>query len=274
MLSILGFGNETSSLTQLGVEGGIRFLGSAKGVLPIGPKGVPAFDSLQSQANPVLYPAIQRGIVSYNYTLDQQGLETNVSCYPESPSPISYRAIETNSTRIIATNGTCAAGLQNVLDVNEYRTLNTKNTLTYWACKQPPSQGSIDPTYFIYLRGRVNYENSIGNVTCRVSPMRARDFKVGYHSEPRYFASQAKNTPGEASQRSTYAPFIDGGLIGLGNLIWEGQNWASHLVAEAVFSMATKNLNVSSLERSDTHLRLFEAMIQGVLEYEVSFSRL
>jgi citrate lyase alpha subunit len=59
-------------------------------------------------------------------------------------------------------------------------------------------------------------------------------------------------------------------LVGLGNVVWEGQSWASNLFAEAVFSMGTKNLNVSSREPSDTHLRLFEAMIQGVLEYEVS----
>ncbi|KAJ2926290.1 hypothetical protein H1R20_g10801, partial [Candolleomyces eurysporus] len=77
MTESLGITNETSSLNQLGVHGGIRFLGSTKGVLPIGPNGVPAFDSLNTQANPLLYPAIQRGIISYNYTLDQQGLETN-----------------------------------------------------------------------------------------------------------------------------------------------------------------------------------------------------
>ncbi|KAJ2926289.1 hypothetical protein H1R20_g10800, partial [Candolleomyces eurysporus] len=157
MIESLGITNETSSLSQLGVEGGIRFLGTAKGVLPIGPDGVPAFDSLQTQANPLIDPAVRRGIVSYNYTLDQQGLEINVSCYNDSTSPIRYYPLESDpSRRVIASNGTCdpAAGLEDVLInvVDHYRTLNVNNTLTYWACKQPPSQGSIDPTYFVYLR--------------------------------------------------------------------------------------------------------------------------
>ncbi|RXW16872.1 hypothetical protein EST38_g8984 [Candolleomyces aberdarensis] len=275
MIERLGISNETSSLNQLGGQGGIRFLGSTKGVLPIGPNGVPAFDSLGTQGNPLADPAIRRGIVSYNYTLDQQGLETNVDCFYESSSPISNHSIP-NSAMFVASNGTCAAaGLERVLaNVTDYPTVNVSHTLTYWACKQSPSQGSLDPTYFIYLRGRGNYEKFIGNITCGVSPMRARDFEVGYHSEPRYFASQAKNTRGEASQRRTFARFIDGAIIGLGSLISQGQNWESHLVADAVFSMATRNSSVLSFDHSPTHLRLFEAMIQGVLEYEGTYSRL
>ncbi|KAJ2912770.1 hypothetical protein MD484_g7641, partial [Candolleomyces efflorescens] len=283
MLSAIGSRIEnqtTSSFNQLGAEGGIRFLGSPKGVLPIGPDGIPAFDTLQAQANPFADSVVRGGIVSYNYTLRQQGLETMVNCsYDPTSTPILYEAVpDLNSTLLISTVGTCDAanGLEPVLkDVVQYMTLNTNNTLTFWGCKQPPSQGSPDPTYFIYLRGRVNYRTSIGNVTCRVSPLRARDFDVTYHSIPNYFTSQAALSGlEESSQRQTYSTFTDSMLVGFGNIIWEGQNWASNLFAEAVFSMGVKNLGVPSTEPSDTHLRLFEAMIQGVLEYEGTYSRL
>jgi hypothetical protein len=270
--------NETSSLNQLGAEGGIRFLGSAKGVLPTGPDGVPVFNSLDIQGNPLADPAIRKGMVSYNYTLNQQGLETMVNCAYSSTSPILFDPVPNlNATTLVSTSGTCdpGDGLEPVLkDVLQYTTLNTNNTLTYWACKQSPSQGSTDPTYFVYLRGRVNYRASIGNITCRVSPMRARDFEVAYHSLLGYFTSQASaSSLGETSQRPTYSPFTDSMLVGLGNIIWEGQNWSANLFAEAVFSIGVKNFDVpTSLVQSDTQLRLFEAMIKGVLEYEVSFT--
>ncbi|KAJ2912777.1 hypothetical protein MD484_g7634, partial [Candolleomyces efflorescens] len=276
MLSVIGIHNETSSLNQLSAEGGIKFLGSARGVLPIGPDGVPAFNSLETSSNPFTDPDIRRGMVSHNYTLTQQGLETNVSCSYDPTSPIAFEGIE-NSTMVIATYGSCDAAMGVEPVTNEvlfYPTVNGNNTLTYWTCKELQAPGSIDPTYFIYLRGRVNYRTSIGNITCRVSPMRSREFNVDYHSSPGYFSSRATNTSGALSERSTYPPFTDWILVAFGNLMWETQNWASHLVAEAVFSMGTKNLNVSSFEPSDTHLRLFEAMIQGILEYGATYSRL
>jgi hypothetical protein len=275
MLSIIGVNNQTSSLNQLGGAGGIRFLGSAKGALPIGPAGIPAFNSLDTEGNPFETLAIRNGMVSYNYTLSQQGLEAVVSCLRSEGSPVSSYAIEgLNSTLLVSTNGTCDEdGLQQVLtNVTDYPTLNVDNSLAYWACKESPSQDPLHPTYFVYLRGRANYRDSLGNITCRISPMRARDLDVAYHSLPGSFTSRATTTLGDASQRPTFSPFTDWLLVGLGNLIWEGQNWSSNLFAEAVLSMGAKNLNISSFEPSDEHLRLFEALIQGVLEYEVSLT--
>ena len=126
MLSAINGVSETSSLNQLGGEGGIRFLGSAKGVLPIGPNGVSAFDTLlnasipssdgpKTAANPFSDAAIRRRIVSYNYTVTQQGLENDVSCSYDSTSPIRTAAIEgTNTSLVVTTEGTCdpAAGLE------------------------------------------------------------------------------------------------------------------------------------------------------------------
>ncbi|RXW24221.1 hypothetical protein EST38_g1599 [Candolleomyces aberdarensis] len=279
MLSkVIGIKNGTSSLNQLGAEDGIRFLGSAKGILPIGPNGIPAFNSLDPSLNPFEDEYTRSGMVSYNYTLSQQGLESNVSCTYDTASPIRYEAIDEVSTRIISSSGSCdpAAGLEDVLeDVGEYPTLNVNNTLTYWACKQRAPPGVLNPTYVIYLRGRVNYAKSIGNITCTVSPMRSQIFSVDYLSLPGYFVTNPATNPNPQSlQRATFARYIQHGLTGLGNLIWEGQNWSSNIVPEAVFSIATKNFNLSTFEPHPKYLELYGAMLQGILEYEATYSRL
>ncbi|KAJ2926298.1 hypothetical protein H1R20_g10798, partial [Candolleomyces eurysporus] len=276
MLSVLGINNETSSLDQLGGKGGIRFLGSPKGVLPIGPNGIPAFNTLVNGSNPFVDDATRRRMVSYNYTLNQQGLESRVTCSYDPTSPIGYRRIENiNTTLIIGSNGTCdpGAGLEPVLEgVLDYVTLNRFNTLSPWACKQTPQPGSQDSTYFFYLRGRGNYETSIGNITCQISPLRAQHYSVEYLSLPRYFTSQAITS--DAPQSTTFHRYIEGALIALGNIVWESQSWSANVVAEAVFSLGAKNLNLTTNERHPEYLGLFEKMIEGMLEYEATYSRL
>ncbi|RXW15817.1 hypothetical protein EST38_g10037 [Candolleomyces aberdarensis] len=276
MLSVLGINNETSSLDQLGGEGGIRFLGSPKGVLPIGPDGIPAFNTLVNESNPFVDDAIRRRMVSYNYTLNQQGLESRVTCSYEDSSPIVYSNISNiNTTRMISASGICdpAAGLEPVLEnVTEYVTLNTRNTLSSWACKQTPQPGSQDSTYFFYLSGRVNYNTTIGNITCQINPLRAQDYSVEYLSVPRYFTSKA--TTSVAPPPTTFHRYIEGALIGLGNIVWESQSWTANVVAESVFSLVAKNLNLPMNERHPEYLNLFEKMIEGMLEYEATYSRL
>jgi hypothetical protein len=59
--------------------------------------------------------------------------------------------------------------------------------------------------------------------------------------------------------------------MGLGSLICRGgQNWSSNIVLETVFSLAAKYLNMSTFDPSPKYVELYEAMLQGILEYEVS----
>ncbi|RXW15815.1 hypothetical protein EST38_g10038 [Candolleomyces aberdarensis] len=279
VLAALRINNETSSLNQLGGKGAIRFRGSAKGILPIGPNGVPAFNALKNSSNPFLDDALRRRIMteSYNYTLNHQGFESDINCFYDDTSPIRYRNISNiNTTMVISSLGTCdpAAGLQDVLqDVEEYPTLNRNNTMTYWACKQTPQSGSLEPTYFVYLRGRMYYEKSIGNITCRISPMRAQEYSVTYLSVPGYFTT-SRALVEQSPRKPTFSRYIEGGLVGLGNVFWEGQNWSANLVAEAVFSLGAKKSNFSTSERNPIYPKMYEAMIQGMLEYEATYSRL
>jgi hypothetical protein len=214
-------------------------------------------------------------MVSYNYTLVQQGIESNVSCTYDTASPIRYQDIATTSMEIIGTSasGSCnpEAGLEDVLEnVVEYPTLNANSTLSYWVCKKRLQHGALDPAYVIYLRGRVNYAESIGNITCTVSPMRSQIFSVDYLSLPGYFVTTPVTNLAPQSPRATFTRYIQHGLIGLGNLISDGQNWSSNIVPETVLSLGVKNLNLSTFQPDPKYLELYEAMLQGILEYEVS----
>jgi hypothetical protein len=85
--------NNSQSLTfsQLGNDDGLHFLGSIRGVLPIGPNGVPAFNTLDP--SPLSDTEKMAGMISYNYTLNHQGLDSSVSCSYQPESPISICAM-------------------------------------------------------------------------------------------------------------------------------------------------------------------------------------
>jgi hypothetical protein len=101
--------------------------------------------------------------------------------------------------------------------------------------------------------------------------MRAQTYSVDYLSLPGYFVAKPEQSPdSQSSRRATFSRYIEGGLNGLGALIWEAQNLSANLVAEAVFSLAAKTLNLSTFEPNAKYLELYAAMLQGVLEYEVS----
>jgi hypothetical protein len=109
--------------------------------------------------------------LDYSYTILQQGLESEVNCSYETESPILFEGIEgLNSTVVIRTRGDCdpIQGVRQPLEnVIEYPTLNTNNTLTFWACatnRSSPAGESDSTTYLLYLRGRVNYWTSVGNM--------------------------------------------------------------------------------------------------------------
>jgi len=88
--------SESLSFSQLGARDGLHFLGSIRGLLPIGPNGVPVFDTLKP--SPLSNPEINGGIISYNYTLDHQGLAFNVSCRYEPTCNVVVTALVPNSS--------------------------------------------------------------------------------------------------------------------------------------------------------------------------------
>jgi len=120
------------------------------------------------------------------------------------------------------------------------------------------------PSYSIYMCGRNDYKTPIGNITCTVSPQTAI-FPVKFQStsgiystrEPRTFSPIAVST------------IISDSLVALGAVIADSQNFQANIIAESVIILAIKSFGILPFEPSPQFLRLFERMIQGILEYEV-----
>jgi hypothetical protein len=264
ILSLLPDNSQTLAFTQLGANDGMHFLGPIRGVLPQGPNGVASLNTLQ----PSPFDTDAAAMISYNYTLYQQGFASNITCAYDDQSPIIFTAVPEN-VNMVAYNASCAdLGLANVLtNVVEYVTPNTNSTLTFWACKSLPTDGT-EPTYYVYLRGRVDYESSIGNITCLASSIQPAIFSVEYQSAPSIFSS-----PSEPNATfTTMTPgLVELALGGLGAVIQESQNIKSNLVADSVVAFGVKNFQLQPYERSENYLQLYEEMIKGIIEYEVCF---
>ena len=254
--------SERLVLGELGANSSLRFLGPNRGVLPLGPDGiqVPGLDRLQH------FPLADAGkntwILSYNYTLNHQGLASNISCIYDTHSPITYSAEPGGDLGHVT--GSCnETGLANVLLTASI--LNTNSTLAFWACYSiPDGQKSLD--YYIYLRGcGKKYELEVGNITCRVFPIQPAVFPVTYQSSTHAFTTQEQITASVPA--NTFSDFIHGAIEAFGNVILGAQNLMNNPVAELV-----KDLGIQALEfppHNDQYLPLYEAMIQGIVEDQV-----
>ena len=89
-------------LSQLG---GLRFLVPMSGVLPNGPNGTPAFNTIQD--SPFLDAKINESMLSYNYTLESQGFISNVTCSYEPTSVVAISPVSPTEEYVFQYNGSC-----------------------------------------------------------------------------------------------------------------------------------------------------------------------
>lgn len=218
-------------------------------------------------------------MVSYDYTLEQQGLTSNVSCKFLPGTNLFHGKV---SSLIPGDAATAAVAVQYNLTCSDYGQLEVltnvpyfpstygNNTLVYWACQ---SASNVMPTnsYSIYLAGVGNahgYNATFGSMNCSVQPIQTAIIPVKYNSTTNIF-SAAQPAP-ESSQNITFSSLLTHALTGLGEIVSEGQNFETNLVAESVLTFAYKSFNVPVNDiQNPNYLRLFEQIIQGILEYEV-----
>ena len=265
----MSLGKPPQSLTLYGL-GGLRFSGSLSGVLPIGPDGVPVSEPLP----PFSDAKTTAAMLSYNYTLENQGFISKIDCSYGSHTPINISQVAPGEVFVFTYNGFCeGSGLADVLtNVEAYITVNSNKTLTFWACKSAPNETS-ETSYFIYLRGvQVGYESSIGNITCTVSPIQPAVFPITYQSNPGVFSSNESIS--NSTTTSTFSGVIDNAISALGDIISNSQGGLSNLLAETVFSFGVSSANLMPYVQNEGYLQLFAAMIQGVLDYEVCPAKL
>jgi len=229
--------------------------------LPIGPDG-PAFDTLEP--SPLSNPNIKGGIISYNYTIEHQGFDAGVSCSYGPICNVAVTALVPNSSVALQYNASCASlgGTEISVDATPLRSVNSNNSLVYWPCQSASNE--TEASYSIYMCGRNFYKGPFGNITCTVSPQTAI-FPVKFQSTSGVFSAREAR----AFSPIAVSTIINDSLVGLGGVIAEGQNFQANLIAESVILLAIKSFGIPPYAPCPEFLRLFERMIQGILEYEV-----
>lgn len=267
ILELTPGGSEVLTFSQLG---GLHFVRPTRGVLPIGPNGIRTLNNTLDYS-PLTDPDIWPGIIAYNYTFDHQGLAANVSCSYETTTPIDF---DVSANYTLQYDASCdALGQTEIMPGTDSFSVpwnDLTSTLMYWACESP-ANNTAEPTYSIYLFGYLNgYTNNTGNITCTVSPMLPALYPVTFQSSTDVF-SVGDVLP--ANETGTYLPWssyiANYTFLGLGNAIYDGQNYDSNVLAELVVTFGVQSFGLEPYVRNDTYLQLYEQLIQGILEYEV-----
>jgi hypothetical protein len=246
--------------SQLGNSEGLRFLGPIRGVMPLGPNGVPAFDTLST--SPLSDPRTLGGLSAYQYSLDLQGLVSGVKCESTSSSPVFFNRTVAG---VYQTLGSCPAG-HDVLPQALFLSIISHHTMGSWVCGQGNrSQDGSFGTYLLYLRGYELYDAILGNMTCTVSPVQHAIFPVTFSTRSGAF------TASQPTQQFTTSPsdLIIRSIMAILSLVTESQGFSANAVAESVITYGVKSFGLSAGSWDPQYLRLFEAMIQGMIEYEV-----
>jgi hypothetical protein len=235
--------------------------------LPIGPNGVSALDTLAP--SPLSKPEIAAGIISYDYTLNHQGLKSNVNCSYLPTYPFNFTSLSPAGAPVLAVayNINCTSqGKTDTFPNSELFSAWSDNTLVYWACQDTTPTAS----YTIYLGGFGvidGYRKTVGNITCVINPIQFAIYSVMYRSTEDIFSVTEAN----ASSPITYPTLINYALAALGDLVSSSQSYESNVFAETILDFGLREFGppADSDLPSRQYLSIYEQMIQGIIEYEV-----
>jgi hypothetical protein len=260
ILSSLPDTNVSITYTQLGAPGGLHFVGSITGLLPIGPNGIPAFNTLDPPSNAYFSDAALALPPTYDYTLDLQGVSNNVTCAHTPESPITF-ALVNGSNDMYQYQAPCPPGQPDLLANPTYFIPLSNNTLSSWTCQ------TAENSYTVYLKGSTHYSTSIGNITCNISSIQPTVFPVKYTGQSGIFVAQPpipySQSPNPVAQLGLQM------VKSVGNVIWEAQSTTSNLVAESIITLGVKAFKEDPYASDERYLKLYESMIEGILDYEV-----
>jgi len=260
--------SETLVLGEFGAfaYSSLRFLGPPRGIVPIAPAnsrlGLKALEP-----SPLSSAEKNTAIISYNYTFNHQGLTIDTNCTYDTQSPIRFSTVPNNTLSLVVNSSCNEIGLAEVPLAPDHSTLNTNHTLTFWACKSIPTREK-DTAYYIYLRGRGDYETEIGNISCTVSPVPAV-FPVTYQSSTRIFSTQEQVTT--STPAKTFSDVIEFAISSLGSVVQQAQTRSANMVAAIVrdFTLKASVFSPMVYEPNEHYLPWYAAMIQGILVDQV-----
>ncbi|RXW22996.1 hypothetical protein EST38_g2858 [Candolleomyces aberdarensis] len=257
------------SMTMIGGVDSVRFLGPSRGVLPMGP-GAPANDNRPNHFfNASSFNSTEARIRSFNYTLQQQGLSSNTSCKYSESSPITVFSGEGPGGRTTMVNGTCDASL-NLTDLIHWSSIrDSPRVLAAWACDASLGKAS-DLSYVVYLRQHDALGSGNYNITC-TSPIGVSLVDTTFDSSSSLFRTD--NTiqqPTKAIGPGEHA-MVSGIISSVIHSIVITQNREPDMFMDQILAAGVTGFGLAVGERNDQYLRLYEAMLDGLLEYQVRF---
>ncbi|TFK18370.1 hypothetical protein FA15DRAFT_760642 [Coprinopsis marcescibilis] len=272
MLSLLPDNTESLSFGQLGANHGLRVLGPVRGIYPVAPRNESSYNTLKPSV--FTNDDISEAMLAYNYTLGHQGLAADISCRPAPESPISFIASSENSTSHSEQryNGTCPEG-NDFLGPNTGEVHVPEYAVMYWACRAfaKPAGHSYD----LYLHGPGFYNDTVGNITCSLTPRGFVSYPTTFTSSNHVFS--ASDSTATSVQVEPIAPLlIEFMLEQLLEFVSQAQTSQASLIVETVLTTGHNAFGLpipdSDIGPSvvDHYLPFFEKMILGMLEYETS----
>ena len=225
-------------------------------MLPNGPNGIPVFNTLSNSSfSSWLSVASSLSGLSHNYTLELQGVSNNVTCAYTPYANVTFFGIYDWTV-----SGICQQPTETFLNPPVYAVSPSNHTLGFWACRRSTTGQSYD----LFLRGTNHYESNIGNVTCTISSTQVV-VSLTYSSHLGAFTTQ-EHTP--TSLKNNTKP-MDTAVQGVGDVLWKAQSRETNLVGDMIVGLAGGFLKLPTHAEDARYLRLFEAVIQGILDYEV-----
>jgi hypothetical protein len=226
---------------------------------------------------PFFEPSAQESLLSFNYTLIQQGFASQVSCIYDRTSPLRFKRVRTRSDStvlpVLQYGGSCNAteGRDQTpnVDMPFYTIEGTKNTLISWVCQVNSEE---DPSYAVVYLQLVSATPV--NITCTVWQMHPENYSVTYISSLDYYTTktlvQSENVyengaPQSTSGTSLHYGYMSYAIDGLSSLISRAQNGDSNLFVDSIESLTSTSREL----QYSGDLILYQGMIQGILDYKV-----
>ncbi|KAJ2915528.1 hypothetical protein MD484_g4873, partial [Candolleomyces efflorescens] len=282
MLHLSENNNETSSLTMIGRGNVLHFLGPGRGVLPMGPNGSPVSNVSRLIEDPF---ATQQDVMqSYTYKMTQQGFNANTTCEYETGSPIAFTEGQSSGLDIMEYTGLCdpALGWRDLDRSARIRVpRGSLKTLGSWVCEST-SDFVSDKWYRIYLSLRVSQDDPLFstansspgliNIRCTIPPLSFGLYEVTFDSfRNRFEVSRDPITappPEDPNSRGTLDELFRTSVIWNTNeLIPQMQNSLTNMLVESVVASGVKIFQSPASAHGEDHLRLYAAMLNGIMEY-------
>jgi len=202
--------------------------------------------------------------LSHNYTLELQGVSNNVTCAYTSYANVTFIGIYDWTV-----SGICQQPTETFLNPPAYAVSPSNHTLGFWACRRSPTGQSYNMSYDLFLRGTNHYESNIGNVTCTISSTQVV-VSLTYSSHLGAFTTQRHSS----TSLKNNTKLMDTAVQGVGDVLWKAQSRETNLVGDMMVGLAGGFLKLPTHAEDTRYLRLFEAVIQGILDHQVCINLL